>query len=120
MEGVDFTGASVTGADMTGSAAVCTNTSRQLLTTCDATCTFGVEPVSGRTTDFSNATPEFWFDLQAAFDLATSRPMARVARLKRPLWDACPAQVWCLRASSPRGYRARCSLVNSASGIAAP
>lgn len=30
-----------------------------------------------------NTTPEFWLNLQAAFDLATSRPAKKVRRLKR-------------------------------------
>lgn len=30
-----------------------------------------------------NTTPEFWLNLQAAFDLATSRPAKRARRLKR-------------------------------------
>ena len=29
-----------------------------------------------------NTTPEFWLNLQAAFDLATSRPAKKVRRLK--------------------------------------
>lgn len=57
ISGSDFSGASLNGANFTGGPGTCTRADLvvPMVTVCDADCTFGTEPTSGRKTDFSNA-----------------------------------------------------------------
>lgn len=57
ISGSDFSGALLTGVDFTGGPGECSQLTppQPVVTVCDAECTFGTEPTSGRNTDFSQA-----------------------------------------------------------------